>query len=124
MALPSRPVKDEAPTWKAPDWATMVRGEGRGSRGTSIKAVVKPEKGLRTPMVLGPSTLTPCSRARRTSSACSSAPRASASANPWLITTSRLMPCWAHSTAVSTTRSRPKEMTARSGTSGRSATRG
>jgi len=37
----------------------MVRGEGRGSRGTSIKAVVKPEKGLRTPMVLGPSTLTP-----------------------------------------------------------------
>ncbi len=43
-------------------------------------------------MVFGPRNRTPCSRARRTISTCNSLPRSSASANPWLITTTRLMP--------------------------------
>ena len=113
--LAQSPGEGRGPHLEGPGLGHHGEGSRRRVPGNVDKGGGKAGKGVATPMVLGPSTLTPYSRARRTSSACSSAPRASASAKPWLITTSRwLMPCSAHSTAVSTTRSRPKEMTARS----------
>ena len=107
----------------APDWATKAISPAFGV--TGAKLALRPRRGARRPMQLGPSTRSRWGRAASSSAFWSSPPRCEASsANPALITTAARVPRAPSSATRPGTLAAGVAITARSGASGRLATSG